>query len=145
MIKYQTIREGIARCIMKAFPTFPIDDDDARHLEGPSFLVRLADNMHKLDDAHSIRRVMAFNVVYFAPHHTPKENIYEAGLRLACSLQPTIAFGNREITVYDVETRLIDEDFQVDFTLDFFDELREKEKINYMQALEFTITIGKGA
>ncbi|MDU7471598.1 MAG: hypothetical protein E7K92_27400, partial [Serratia marcescens] len=61
------------------------------------------------------------------------------------ALQPTIAFGNREITVYDVETRLIDEDFQVDFTLDFFDELREKEKINYMQALEFTITIGKGA
>ncbi|MBS5915504.1 MAG: hypothetical protein KIB49_01690 [Clostridiales bacterium] len=144
MISYRLIREGIARRIMGAFPAVIIDDEDGRHLDGPAFLVRLADTMQDLDDDQCVHRVLAFNVVYLAPLGSSKEAIYEAGFRLAAALQPTIAFADREIPVYDLETRLVDADFQVDFTLDFFDRLQEgEEKIDYMQVLEFRMALSK--
>lgn len=141
MISYKTIREGIADAIMQGFRGWPIDDETAFHIEGPAFLVRLADNAHILDDRRHIRRQMDFNVVYLAPHETPVEEIMDTGLKLASLLQPTISFGGRHITVEDVSTTLVDEDFQVDFRLDFYDELREEEKYDYMQTLEFKIKL----
>lgn len=141
MIDYKTIRAGIADAIMQAFAGWPIDDEAAFHIEGPSFLIRLADNMHSLDDKRHIRRQMDFNVVYFAPHGTPTGEIVNDGLQLASVLQPTISFGGRQITVYDVSTTLVDEDFQVDFRLDFHDELLTEEPYDYMETLEFKIQL----
>lgn len=144
MISYKSIREGIADAIMQGFKSWPIDDETAFHIEGPAFLVRLADNAHILDDRRHIRRQMDFNVVYLAPHGTPVAEIMEDGLKLASCLQPTIAFEDREITVEDLSTTLVDEDFQVDFRLDFYDELRTAEPYDYMETLEFKIAlIGK--
>lgn len=143
MISYQTIREGIASTIMQGFKDWPIDDETAFHIEGPSFLVRLVDNSHILDDRRHVRRQMDFNVVYFAPHETSVADIMDTGLRLAALLQPTIAFGDREITVEDVSTTLVDDDFQVDFRLDFYDELRAEEAYEYMEELTFRFVLEK--
>lgn len=141
MISYKTIREGIADAILQGFKSLPIDDETAFHIEGPAFLVRLADNAHILDDRRHVRRQMDFNVVYFAPHETPVEKIMDTGLKLAALFQPTISFGGRHITVEDVSTTLVDEDFQVDFRLDFFDEIREEEPYEYMEQMEFRFVI----
>ena len=106
-------------------------------------MVRLADNSHILDDRRHVRRQMDFNVVYFAPHETSVADIMDTGLRLAALLQPTIAFGDREITVEDVSTTLVDDDFQVDFRLDFYDELRAEEAYEYMEELTFRFVLEK--
>lgn len=143
MISYKTIREGIADAILQGFKSWPIDDETAFHIEGSAFLVRLADNAHVLDDERHVRRQMDFNVVYFAPHETLVEEIMDTGLRLAALFQPTIAFGDRVITVEDVSTTLVDEDFQVDFRLDFYDELREAETLPFMEELEFRFVLEK--
>lgn len=141
MISYRTIREGIASTILKEFKGWPIDDEQAFHLEGPAILVRLVDSSHVVEDARTVRRQMDFNVVYLAPHRTPTAQIYDTGLRLASLLQPHIAFGGRVITVEDVSTRLVGEDFQIDFGLDFYDALREEEACELMGELEFKLML----
>lgn len=141
MIEYQTIREGIASAIMAAFDSWPIDDEQSFHLDGPAFLVRLADNAHILDDERHVRRQMDFNVAYLAPLGTPTSQVIDVGLRLQAALQPTISFGGRVITVYDVSGQPIEDEYQVDFRLDFYDELRAAKPVAKMQHLEFRIEL----
>ena len=42
-----------------------------------------------------------------------------------------------------MSTTLVDDDFQVDFRLDFYDELREEEPYDYMENLEFRFVLEK--
>lgn len=82
---------------------------------------------------------MDFNVAYLAPVGTPTAQVVDVGLRLQAALQPTISFGGRVITVYDVSGQPIEDEYQVDFRLDFYDELREEKPVAKMQHLEFRI------
>ena len=52
-----------------------------------------------------------------------------------------MAFGDRVITVEDVSTRLVGEDFQIDFSLDFYDALFQEEACALMGELEFKLKL----
>lgn len=143
MISYTAIREGIANSILecKKIKDVMIDDETTYRINEPAILVHLVDAGHELFSKTQIRRTLDFNVVYLAPTGTPTWEIMSTGLDIVAALQPVVEFDGRAITVGDISGSLVGNDFQIGFTLDFFDQLENDESYEFMHELSFRVEL----
>ena len=143
MISYKAIREGIAAGILrcKKIKDVLIDDEMTYRVGEPAILVHLVESYHELFSKTQVRRSLDFNVVYLAPAGTPTSEIMSTGLDIVAALQPVIEFDGRAITIGDVTGSLVDNDFQISFTIDFFDQLANDESYEFMNELSFRVEL----
>jgi hypothetical protein len=143
VISYEDIRNGIADAVMQAFDALPITDDNRGHITTPAVFVHLTDAGHVLFDLHQVHRSMDFDVVYLAEPETPPAQVLADGQKLAAYFQPCLDFAGRHITVGEVDLERVDEDMHASFTLDFYDDLENTQTYDYMQTIDFHMTLKK--
>lgn len=143
MISYAAIREGIAWKILqcKSVSKVMIDDETTYRVGEPAILVHLIESRQELFSKAQVRRVLDFSVTYLAPTETPTAEILQTGLNIVAALQPTIDFDGRKITLDDVSGQLVNKDFHITFTLDFYDELASDESYEFMNELVFKLAL----
>lgn len=146
MISYKAIREGIASSILRheKIKNVLIDDEMAYRVGEPAVLVQMVESYHELFSKTQVRRSLDFNLVYLAPIGTPTAEILSTGLDIVAALQPVIEFDGRAITVGEVTGGLVENDFhdfQISFTLDFFDQLANNESYEFMHELSFRVEL----